>query len=60
MAVVRRGGVRRKRELIEEILKDLSPGLRDEARRILLEQDLDVLLDREKALGLLRRRGLRV
>ncbi len=50
--------VRRRREVLEALLRDLSPGLREEARRILEELPLDVLLDKRRALEELRRRGL--
>ncbi len=59
MAVIKPDDVlRRKKELVEKILRDLSPGVRDEARRILLEQDMSVLTDKRKVLELLKRRGL--
>ncbi len=59
MAVIKPDDLlRRKKELVEKILRDLSPGVRDEARRILLEQDMTVLMDKHKVLELLKRRGL--
>ncbi len=59
MAVIKPDNLlRRKKELVEKILRDLSPGVRDEARRILLEQDMTVLMDKHKVLELLKRRGL--
>jgi hypothetical protein len=47
----------RRRRLIEDALRDLSPDVRDEARRLLESLDYSVLSDREAVRRLLRRRG---
>lgn len=58
MSVVRGGRGLKKKELIEHVLRDLSPGLREEARRFLEEQDVSVLMDRVRLKKLLKERGL--
>jgi len=50
--------MRRKKELIEQIIKDLSPGVRDTARRYLETLSIDDLRDMEKAKNFLRKKGL--
>ncbi|MCS7128340.1 MAG: hypothetical protein N3E36_04075 [Sulfolobales archaeon] len=46
-----------RKEVIEDVVKDLPPGLRDEAKRI-LEESMWALESREKAIDYLRKRGL--
>lgn len=46
-----------RKDVIEDVVKDLPPGLRDEARRI-LEENAWALESREKAMDCLRKRGL--
>ncbi len=48
-----------KREILEDVLKDLAPGIREEARRIILEEnlldkDIDYIRRRLKEKGLLK------
>ncbi|MCD6488238.1 MAG: hypothetical protein J7K21_03330 [Desulfurococcales archaeon] len=50
--------LKRKREVIEEITRDLSPGVRDEARRILENLSMEELMDRRRVLEKLRKKGL--
>ncbi len=47
-----------KRRTIENILKDLDPGIRDSARRFLEELDQNILMDKQRVLKLLKKRGL--
>lgn len=47
MSIIKPGKSRRK-NMIEQVLRDLDPGIREEARRILKEADLREPLDREK------------
>jgi len=47
-----------KRRIIENILKDLDPGIRDSARRFLEELDHNVLKDKQRVLRLLKNKGL--
>ncbi len=49
---------KRRKELLDNILKDLSPGLRDQARRLLEELDIETLSKREKVLEYLRKKGI--
>ncbi len=58
MSVIRGGRGLKKKELIERVLRDLSPGLREEARRLLEEQDLSVLMDRRRLKKLIEEHGL--
>ncbi len=46
-----------KRKIIENILKDLDPGIRDSARRFLEELDQNVLRDKQRVLRLLKNKG---
>lgn len=48
---------KKKQEVIEEILKDLSPDVREAARRILEELPYEKLLDRRSITSYLRKRG---
>lgn len=50
--------MRRKKELIEQIIKDLSPGVRDTARRYLETLSIDDLRNKDKARSFLRKKGL--
>ena len=48
-----------KREILEDVLKDLAPGIREEARRIILEEnlldkDIDYIRRKLKERGLLK------
>ncbi len=47
-----------KRRIIENILKDLDPGIRDSARRFLEELDQNILTDKQRVLKLLKNKGL--
>ncbi len=59
MSIIRPSDLmKRKKELIDQIIKDLSPGLRDQARRFLEKQGLEILSDRKKVLELLKKKGL--
>ena len=60
MSITRPGDFlgRKKREIIEEITRDLSPGVRDEARRILENLSMEELMDRRRVLEKLRKKGL--
>lgn len=49
---------RRKRSVIEEITRDLAPGVREAARRILEELRPEDLMDRRKVIEVLRKRGV--
>ncbi|RLG82891.1 MAG: hypothetical protein DRO40_06440 [Thermoprotei archaeon] len=59
MAIIKPSDLmRRKRELIERIVKDLSPGIKDTARRYLETLSIDDLRDKERAKNFLRKKGL--
>jgi len=49
---------RSKKEIIEDVLKDLEPNLREEARRILEEIKGLELMDREELKTMLRKRRI--
>lgn len=49
---------KRRKELINELTKDLSPGIRDSVRRVLEELPIDILSDRKKVFEILKKRGL--
>ncbi len=49
---------RSKKEIIEDVLKDLEPNLREEARRILEEIRGLELMDREELKTMLRKRKI--
>ena len=48
----------RKKEMIEQALKDLDPSLREQARVLLEELDEKTLADKDRVREYLRRRGL--
>lgn len=48
----------RKKDLIEQALKDLNPSLREQARSLLEELDENTLSNREKVRDFLRKKGL--
>ncbi|MET1160285.1 MAG: hypothetical protein ABWW65_04935 [Thermoprotei archaeon] len=48
----------RKRDLIEEALKDLDPAIREKARELLELLDENTLKNRDKVREFLRKRGL--
>ncbi|WFO75257.1 hypothetical protein J4526_09375 [Desulfurococcaceae archaeon MEX13E-LK6-19] len=50
--------MKKKKELINEVLKDLSPDVREAARRILEELPYERLLDRRDVLVFLKKKGL--
>ncbi len=50
--------MKKKKELINEVLKDLSPDVREAARRILEELPYERLLNRRDVLVLLKKKGL--
>lgn len=59
MAIIKPSDLmRRKKELIEQIIKDLSPGVRDIARRYLETLSIDDLRNKDKARSFLRKKGL--
>ncbi|ADI32099.1 hypothetical protein Shell_0993 [Staphylothermus hellenicus DSM 12710] len=47
-----------RRKIIEQILRDLDPGIRDEARRFLSTLRDEDLVDRVKVNSLLKKKGL--
>ena len=49
---------RSKKEIIEDVLKDLEPSLREEARRVLEEIKGLELMDREELKTMLRKRKI--
>ena len=49
---------RSKKEIIEDVLKDLEPSVREEARRVLKEIKGLELMDREELKMMLRKRRL--
>ncbi len=49
----------RKKELIEQALKDLDPALREQARIILEELDETTLANKDKVRDILRKKGIR-
>ncbi len=49
---------RSKKEIIEDVLKDLEPSVREEARRVLEEIKGLELMDREELKMMLRKRRL--
>ncbi len=49
---------RSKKEIIEDVLKDLEPSVREEARRVLEEIKGLELMDREELKTMLRKRRL--
>lgn len=51
-------GKSRKKEMIEQILRDLDPSIREEARRVLEEVDPREPLDREKIIEILRKKRI--
>ncbi len=61
MSIVKPGDHKRKsrKEIIEEVLKDLSPGVRDEARRLLEELPVE-RLGVDELRGFLKRRGFKL
>ena len=50
--------MKKKKELINEVLKDLSPDVREAARRILEELPYERLLNRRDVLVFLKKKGL--
>ncbi|OYT40379.1 MAG: hypothetical protein B6U89_02405, partial [Desulfurococcales archaeon ex4484_58] len=47
-----------RRDLIEDALKDLDPGVREQAREILESLSEDILKDKSKIKEILKKRGL--
>ncbi len=58
MSVIRPSDLmKRKREVIDELVRDLSPGVRDSARKYLETLPMEELRDRDRIKDLLRRKG---
>jgi len=58
MSVYRPSRYPKKRELIEEALKDLNPSIREQARRVLEELDESTLSNRDRVRDYLKKRGI--
>ncbi|RLG81453.1 MAG: hypothetical protein DRO13_01170 [Thermoprotei archaeon] len=58
MSVYRPSRYPKKRELIEEALKDLNPSIREQARRVLEELDESTLSNRDRVRDFLKKRGI--
>ncbi|ABN70546.1 hypothetical protein Smar_1456 [Staphylothermus marinus F1] len=58
MSLFKPGKTIDRRKIIEQILKDLDPGIRDEARRFLNTLRDEDLVDRVKVSSLLKKKGL--
>ena len=58
MSVIRPSDLmKRKREVIDELVRDLSPGVRDSARKYLETLPMEELRDKDRIKDLLRRKG---
>ena len=50
--------MKKKKDVIDRLLRDLSPDVRDLSRDILNEMSYEELLDRKKVFEILRKRGV--
>lgn len=50
--------LKKKKDVIDKLLRDLSPDVRDLAKNILNEMSYEELLDRKKVFEILKKRGV--